>query len=84
MNPKVSAKLDIREFKRHMFKIINSRLPDPKYKDQPKEYLNGFKPSIENLEYELKPLESWDHFDRLSASLVAKYKNRRWKVNVNT
>jgi hypothetical protein len=82
--PKVSEKLDIREFKRHMFKIINSRLPDPKYKYQPKEYLNGLKPSIENLEDELKPLESWDRFDRLSASLVGKHKNRRWKVNVNT
>jgi hypothetical protein len=77
--PKVSAMLNIRECKRHMSMIIRSRLPDPKYKSQPKKYLNGPKPSIANLEDELKHLESWDLFDRISASLDAKHKNRGWK-----
>ena len=68
----ITAKLDMKDLKAHMSMLINCRLPNSKYRSQSKTYLTSPKPTIKIDEDELKPLGSWDLFDRLSASLDAK------------
>ena len=65
-------KLDVRDLKAHMSLLINCRLPDPHYTSQSKTTLGTPKPSINITEDEVKPLGSWNLFDRLYAALEGK------------
>jgi DNA topoisomerase-2 len=68
----ITAKLDLKDLKQHMSMIITCRLFDTGYRTQTKTYLTKPKPVIKIGEDTLKPLGSWNIFDRLSASMDAK------------
>jgi DNA topoisomerase-2 len=70
--PEAGAKLDMKDLNSHMSIIFNCRIPNPKYKSQSKTYLSSPKTPINIDEEELRPLGSWELFDRLTASLDAK------------